>query len=106
MAEKIDVHSLAQELDFDPDDVRRMASMFFKSTEKALNALESAANSNDYEAVYKAAHSIKGSAGALRLHELYAYALEVEMAGRHNVQIDYISAAEKLANMVRSIDIE
>lgn len=106
MAEKIDLHSLAQQFEFDPNDIRRMVDMFFKSTEKTLGLLDDAVRSQDMEAIYKAAHSIKGSAGALRLNELHAYALEVEMAGRHNVQIDYAEAAEKLANMVRSIEIE
>lgn len=106
MAEKINLHSLAQQLDFDPDDIRRMAAMFFKSTEKTLGILDDAVRSNDMEAIYKAAHSIKGSAGALQLNELHSYALEIEMAGRHNVRIDYAAAAKKLADMVRSIEIE
>lgn len=106
MAEKIDLHALARELEFDPDEVEQMAAMFFKSTARALEALEAAVANDDLVAIYKAAHSIKGSAATLHLTRLQAFALEMETAGRNGVRIDYRAAARKLGAMIRAIETE
>jgi len=105
MADKIDVQALADEFEFDSEDVKKIISMFFKSTSKGLDALKKAITAADLDAIYKAAHSIKGSAGTLRLAELHAYALAVEEAGRNNVSLDYAAAYAKLAEMITNIEM-
>lgn len=103
MADSIDIQALADEFEFEPDDIRKMASMFFISADKGLNMLETAIISNNIEAIFKAAHSIKGSAGTLRLQELHDYALEVETTARKNESYDYTAAYTKLAGMIDEI---
>ena len=105
MAERINIQALADELAFRPEDVRRMVSMFLKSSDKALAALDEAAKNGDFEGVYTAAHSIKGSAGILRLNDLKAFAQELENAGRNRETIDYVAAAEMLRGRVEAIEV-
>ncbi|MCK9372177.1 MAG: Hpt domain-containing protein [Sulfuricurvum sp.] len=106
MPDTIDVQTLADEFDFTPEEVTKIVAMFFKSAKKGLDALSNAIALSDYEALYKAAHSIKGSAGTLHLTELYTYALEVEKAGRNNTPYDYDAAYGKLADMIKAIEID
>ena len=105
MAEKIDVQALAVELGFQAEDVRKLASMFFKSSAKALCALDEAVKRGDFEGIYRAAHSIKGSAGIVHLYDLKAFALEVENAGRNREAIDYAAAVKTLQEMVDTVEV-
>lgn len=105
MGERIDIRALADELDFDSEEVERLSAMFFKSTAKALDAMAKAIEAQDREAIYKAAHSIKGSAGILRLGTLQSFALEIETAGRTNQSIDYGAALVRLTRMIGAIDV-
>lgn len=105
MADTINIQTLANEFEFEPEDIKRMASMFFKSTAKGLDALKQAIILNDIEAIRKAAHSIKGSAGTLRLQELHNYALEVETNARNDIPFDYSTAYTKLAGMIEEISM-
>lgn len=106
MPDTIDVQALADEFEFTPEEVARIVAMFFRSARKGLDALSNAVALSDLEAIYKAAHSIKGSAGTLHFSELYAYALEVEKAGRNHTPYDYAAAYTKLAGMIKAIEIE
>lgn len=103
MVDTINIQALADEFEFEADDVKQMAFMFFKSTAKGLDALQKAVILNDIDAIRKAVHSIKGSAGTLRLQELHEYALEVETNARNNEPYDYSTAYTKLAGMIEEI---
>lgn len=105
MGERIDTQRLAGELDFERADVERLAAMFFKSTAKAIDTMAEAIEAKDLEAIYKTAHSIKGSAGALRLKELQAFALEIETAGRLNQPMDYDTAFIRLVEMIGAVEV-
>ena len=105
MAEIINIHALATEFAFEPEDVQRMASMFFKSSARALEALNASIATGDYDGIYRAAHSLKGSAATLRLKTLQSYACEIEIAGREKQAIDYGAACQKLLEMVETIEV-
>lgn len=106
MPDTINVQALADEFDFTPEEVAKIVSMFFKSARKGLDGLSSAIALSDRDAISKAAHSIKGSAGTLRLSELHAYALKIEKAGKNAIPYDYAAAYAKLAGMINAIEID
>lgn len=70
MSYKVDLQKIADELEFDLEDVEMLFESFMESTEENMNVLRNAINTNDLELIFKSAHSIKGSAANLILMEI------------------------------------
>ena len=55
---------------------------FIQQSEEPLKQLEGLVLTGDFEEIRKAAHFIKGSAGNMRVEEMYSIAKEVEFAAK------------------------
>ena len=73
---------------------------FLEESEPLLEKIQTAIQTEDFETLRGAAHSIKGSSGNLRFNELYEMAKEMEFAAAEADKlfpyIDYLSAIKSI----------
>lgn len=67
----------ARELELEESEYRALLEMFHHHLESDVSALQEALHSSDLNAVYQAAHSIKGASGSLNLWSIYEAASEI-----------------------------
>lgn len=103
MAYRLDLEKIAKELEFDLEDVEMLLEVFLESVQESLISLKNAIESKDFEAIFKAAHSIKGSAANLLLKDISELAKEIELAGRKEKEIDYQTKYNELSRMIEDI---
>jgi HPt (histidine-containing phosphotransfer) domain-containing protein len=99
----IDLQKLADELDFDLEDVEMLLGVFLDSAESTLKKMREAIEKNDKEGLFHLAHSIKGSALNLRLTDISELAKEIEMRARNDEEYDYQSKYETLQKLIDGI---
>lgn len=69
-------------LGIDKNDTLELLEDFFTEITTSLKELKEKIKENDYESICKISHSIKGSAGNLRINEIYELAKEIEDMGK------------------------
>jgi HPt (histidine-containing phosphotransfer) domain-containing protein len=81
-----------------------LITSFLQETPPILQALEDAINSKDYSAIKAHAHALKGSAGNLRLGEIYEMSKELEFAASDaNLDFEYAAYLQALKDAVATI---
>ena len=98
-----DLNKVAEELDFDLEDVEMLFEAFLEGAEESLVSLNEAINQNNFEGIYTSAHAIKGSAANLTLTDISELAREIENSGRASQDIDYSSKYNELKNLINNI---
>jgi len=104
MGYTLDLQKIADELDFDLEDVEMLLEVFLESTNDSMNELKSAIEANDFELIYILAHAIKGSAANLTLKEIFDIALEMEQNARNKKIFDYQESYKKLEELLSAIE--
>jgi len=89
MSYTINLQKIADELDFDLEDVEMLIEVFLESAVDSLKELKSAIDSNNLEMIFHSAHAIKGSAANLTLMNIANIAKFIEHNARENKDIDY-----------------
>ena len=100
------VEKIAREMEFDPEDVEMLLSMFTENAKESLRQISTAIMEHDLTAIQSAAHAIKGSAANLMLDEISAMAREIEEAAKSGRQLDYLGLYETLDNMIEEMDYD
>ena len=103
MNNKIDLQTIADELDFDLEDVQMLVEVFLSEANKSLESLKKAIDANNLEDIFRYAHSIKGSASNLTLQEISNTAKEMEDSARKNTPFDYKTTFETLKQLIDNI---
>ncbi len=103
MQYSIDLEKIAQELDFDLEDVEMLLEVFLEGTKENLQILKTAIDSGDMETTFKTAHAIKGSAANLTLNEISEIAKEIELNAIKESAMDYQDRYEKLHLLIDKI---
>lgn len=101
----LNLQKIADELDFDLEDVELLMESFFKNIDKLMLPLKDAIDKNEFEQIFKSAHAIKGSAGNLTLMNISNMAKDIELAAMKNERIDYNAMFDKLENLIKDISI-
>ena len=96
MIDKVDLQKIADELEFDLEDVEMLMGVFIESAEESLKVLEIAIADKDYESIFTSAHSIKGSSANLKLIEIYELSKEIEFSAKELKPIDYEDLLNRL----------
>lgn len=103
---KLDYQVIANALGIPEKHIPMLVGAFLEESATILTALEKAIEAKDYANIGLHAHSIKGSAGNLRINDVYTLALELERAGKAaDTAYDYQSAFETLRTMVTAIEL-
>lgn len=87
---RLDKQRTMQELGIPEDMYNELLQVFIEQTEGALKNLYEGLRKQNYEEIAKAAHFIKGSAGNLRLDEIYQLSKGIEAAAKDNTDIKII----------------
>lgn len=103
MGVNIDLNKIAEELDFDLEDVEMLMNLFLETSNENLNKMEIAIENNNLDDIYRLAHSIKGSAGTITLNNIYELSAFIENNARNSIQIDYKSKFIELKNLIESL---
>jgi HPt (histidine-containing phosphotransfer) domain-containing protein len=101
---KIDIEKIANELEFEIDEVEMLVGLFIESAYEELGKMKNAIEKKDFETLYKSAHTIKGSAANLMLEDISTTAKQIEFDARSEIDKDYMSEYLKLDQAVKMIE--
>ncbi len=104
MEQVINLQKIADELEFDLDEVKMLIELFVQVSNKALEELKNGIDTKNFEKIFKSAHKIKGSAANLLLNEISELAKEIEMSGREKNNIDYLLKFNKIELLIKEVD--
>lgn len=79
----IDRDQIAAQLGFQRSDIDMLLAMFSKNAATSLEEMQKMIDGNNMQGVADAAHAIKGSAGNLKLNDIYTLAMTIEMAAKN-----------------------
>ena len=96
--------SLLQEMD-DNEYTSEILTIFLGDTPKDLNELKRMSISNNYEAVYKMAHKIKGSAGLLQATFFLNVLIKIEETAKAAKNDELINLAELAHEEYKKIEL-
>jgi PAS domain S-box-containing protein len=97
----IDWKTLLKSIDGDEGFARELAGMFITSGHQQIHAIAGALRSNDYAAVRRLAHSLKGATTNLRAAAAAAAAAELEVAAETGQSVLLPDLLEKLRTEIR-----
>lgn len=103
MSYSIDLQKIADELEFDLEDVEMLLEVFLDSTNTSLKELKNAIEDIEFEDIYRCAHTIKGSAANLRLEEISTAAKYIETSARERQNIDYLGKYNQLEILIKDL---
>lgn len=104
--ENISAEEMASSIGLNVKHIPVLVGSFTEESKKLIEEFEEAISSSDYEAIEHAAHSLKGSAGNLRLNEMHELSKEVEFAARaKTVDYPYDKACASLKKAIYSISL-
>lgn len=103
---ELSVKELTKELMLSQDELFKLLELFMKKMQQMLPELQEAIEEEDYKAIAKKAHNIKGSSGNFRIEFLQKIASEMEdMAKNENVEFAYIEHFHKMKEAIEAIKI-
>jgi len=101
--EQLDFQKIADELEFDLEDVEMLIEVFIESALESLALLEHGIKNKDFKEIYESAHAIKGSSANLTLMEISNLAKNIESSAREAIEVDYEHLYTDLAGLVNGI---
>jgi HPt (histidine-containing phosphotransfer) domain-containing protein len=99
----VDLQKIADELEFDLDDVKMLIDVFTESTIKSMKTLKIAIDNNDFDNIFKSAHAISGSSANLTLMDISDLAKSIETESRKSQKINYHNIYNKLNLLIQKI---
>ena len=96
------LQKIADELEFDLEDVQMLMAVFIESAKESLLALRVGIDNSDYDMIFQSAHTIKGSAANLTLFEISNLAKSIESDARELGEID-LSIVNQLTTFIDQI---
>ena len=105
MSYNIDLQKIADELDFDLEDVEMLLGIFLEGAEESMNSLKTAIDTNDLEQIFQSAHAIKGSSANLTLANISDLAKDMETEARAGNNINYLEKFEILKELISNIQV-
>ncbi len=99
----IDLQEIADELDFDLEDIEMLMEVFLEGAKESLESLKMAIDNNDLEQIFQSAHALKGSAANLTLMDISNLAKQIESEARAGNDMDYVNQAKILEDMISNI---
>ncbi len=103
MSYSVDLQKIADELDFDLEDIEMLMEVFIEGAKESLASLKIAIDDNNYDEIFKSAHAIKGSSANLTLMNISDIAKEIESCARQSDTMDYLEKYELLNSMLNNL---
>ena len=102
---KLDLQKIADELEFDLEDVEMLLEVFLEGAQENLAELKNGIDSNNFETIFRAGHAIKGSSANLTLNNISDIAKKIEYDARAGESINYQEHYTKLKSLIDAITI-
>ena len=100
----LDYAEMAASIGLNVKHIPILINSFLSESNGAITKLQDAIDNKDFEEIHKSAHFIKGSAGNLKLDEIYTMAQEMEHSARDsNSNFDYIGYFEAIKQAISTI---
>lgn len=103
MENKTDLQHIADELEFELDEVEMLIDVFLESSKAELEKLKGALEKNDLSDLYRSSHAIKGSAANLLLKDIAQLAENIEQKARNEEAFEYKENILLLEKMIDSL---
>ena len=97
----IDRDQIAAQLGFQRSDIDMLLTVFSKNAKASLDEMQSMILEGDIQGIRNTAHAIKGSAGNLKLEDIYQLTMRIEMAAIDSENIDYQIHHDKLYRLLQ-----
>lgn len=95
---------MAASIGLKPKHMPMLIGSFLEEADPIISDIKNAIRSNDYSELRLKAHSIKGSAGNLKLNEIYEMAKEMEHAAAESkTDFDYDAYLDAISKAVETI---
>jgi len=94
------IKEIAQIMNLDEEIFKSIIELFFNNIDKDLEELKDSINKKDFEKIYKTAHKIAGSSGAVRFDNVREIAKKIELSGREQKEIDYLLYFDNLVKRI------
>ena len=105
MSNTLDLQKIADELEFDLEDVEMLLEVFLEGAQENLIELKNGIDSHNFEIIFRAGHAIKGSSANLTLNDISNLAKEIESNARAGENINYEEYYDKLKLLIDSITV-
>ena len=100
----LNYEEMAKSIGLKPKHIPMLLASFAEEITGVVTQLDSAVTANDFTAVVSHAHAIKGSAGNLRLNELYEMSKDIELAAKaNNSGFDYYGHVNAIKIIMETI---
>lgn len=96
----VDRDQIAAQLGFKRSDIDMLLTVFNKNATASLDEMQSMILEGNIQGIMNTAHAIKGSAGNLRLEDIYTLAMNIELSARGGEEIDYQAHYEQLSQLL------
>ncbi len=91
---------IAEQLGFKRSDVDMLLAMFSKNAASSMQEMNAMIDDNNMQGIADAAHAIKGSAGNLKLDDIFNLAKTIELDAKAGEDVDYRSSYQQLKAML------
>lgn len=99
----LDRDQIAAQLGFQRSDIDMLLAMFSKNATTSLEEMKKMLDEKSMQGVADAAHAIKGSAGNLKLDDIYTLAMTIEMAAKNDKDVHLHAHYEQLCRLLNMI---
>lgn len=105
MQNEIQIKDIADKLNFSLENTQKILEIFYESTSTILNNLEESIHNNDYDKIYRNAHSIKGSSSNLLFNDVYSLAKEIESNAKAELEYPYLEKVTQIRKLLKETKI-
>lgn len=105
MQNEIQIKDIADKLNFSIENTNKILDIFYESSSTILNNLEASIKQNDYDKIYRNAHSIKGSSSNLLFNNVYLIAKEIEHNAKNELDYPYLQKVDEMRNIIKDTKI-
>ncbi len=102
----INIEKMAEQLEFDVEDVHDLLEMFVYSAISSLEEIKKSFNEQDITGIRNGAHAIKGSAGNLLLNEIYLVAQRLEKSAMNGRTMTLLAEYRELSEIIQNLQKE
>ena len=99
----VDRDKIATQLGFKRSDIDMLLTMFSKNAATSLEEMEATIADNNMQGIVDSAHAIKGSAGNLKLTDIYELAMSIEMAAKNAEEMDFSRECNALSVLLKNV---
>ena len=105
MYSSIKLENISKSTHMSPLMTKKLIDIFYTSTDTILEKMEVAIDKEDFDQIFRTAHTIKGSASNLLFESLASVAKEIELSAQKEEYIDYGKKFLKLKDILKNTKI-